>query len=56
LSKLVEQYDLEGNLISTYKSVTEAASINNIIRSSISKVCRGVFNYKTAGGYIWKYK
>lgn len=51
--KRVRQYDLKGNLIREYKSVSEAGKINNIPFSNISNCCRK--NVHTAGGYIWKY-
>ena len=56
LSKPVNQYDLNGNFIRTYGSITEASYVicNNIHGSSnISKVCKGQRN--TYKGYKWKY-
>jgi group I intron endonuclease len=55
LKKSVGQYDLEQNLINTFSSITEANIKTNICRQSINKVCRGAKEYKTAGGFIWKY-
>lgn len=56
-SKKVLQYDLEGNLIQEYSSLSLAAkSINKFSSgaiSHISDVCKG--KRKTAYGYIWKY-
>jgi group I intron endonuclease len=46
------QYDKQGNLISTYGSATEAATINKLDRGSIVKVCNG--ERATCGGYVWK--
>jgi hypothetical protein len=53
--KKVGKYDNDGNLLGTYNSISEAAKINNISRSTISAVCRGVPHYNTAAGFIWKY-
>lgn len=48
------QYTLDGEFISEYSSIKEAAEVNNISKVSISLVLSG--KHKTAGGYIWKYK
>jgi hypothetical protein len=48
----VSQYDLQGNFIQEFQSVTEAKIKTNI--QTIDKAARG--NNKTAGGFIWKYK
>jgi len=47
------QYNLNGTLIKTFKSLKEAHDETNIDDGSIVKVCKG--RQKTAGGYIWKY-
>lgn len=52
-SKKVNQYDLNGNLIKTWKSIKEASEANNIFLGNISSCCKG--KIKTTGGYIWKY-
>ncbi len=53
--KKVLQFDLKGNYIREYKSLEEAARMNNIKSiGNISVCCQG--KYKQAGGYIWKYK
>ena len=52
-SKIVYQYDLQGNLINTYPSAKEAGRKNNFSQSHISEVCRG--EMKTYKGYVWKY-
>lgn len=48
----VNQYDMQGNLIHTWKSITEA-EIFGFDRSSIAKCCKGI--YKTSRGYVWRY-
>ena len=52
--KPVIQYDKQGKMITTYKSVAEAARINGLHASGISKVCRGKASH--SGGYIWKFQ
>ena len=52
LSKKVNQYDLCGNFIKQWDSVTEAQ--NTLKIRNISTVCYGKRN--NAGGYIWKYQ
>lgn len=54
LSKIVEQYDLDGNLIEIYESSGDAGRKNNISSGHIRDCCRN--NLKTYKGYIWKYK
>lgn len=51
LSKKVYQYDLKGNFIKKWNSVTEAQ--NTLKITNISSVCNN--KRKCAGGYIWKY-
>jgi hypothetical protein len=52
--KMVSQYDLEGNFIKTYKSVSEAERETGIPRTHICKCVLGRYGHKTAGGYVWK--
>lgn len=56
-SKAVDQYDLQGNFISTYESMEGAALAIGKQRSaanSIRLVCKG--DRKTAYGYKWKWR
>ena len=50
----VLKFDLEGNFLQEYFSLTEASQKNNISKSSISEACKE--NQKSAGGFQWKYK
>ena len=50
----VYQYDLNGNLLNKYDSVTEAANKYNMSTTNISKACLG--EIKTAKGFIWRYE
>jgi hypothetical protein len=50
-SRKVEQYDLEGNFIKEWESVTE---VNKHMSGDIRACCCG--KQKTACNYIWKYK
>ena len=54
-SRKILQLDKHGNLIKEWDSIIAAARSLNKPRSNISNCCRG-YRYKTAYGYIWKYK
>ena len=54
LSKPILQFNLEGNLLREYNSVKEASELTGIIKQNISANLTG--KYKSAGGFIWKYK
>lgn len=54
LSKQVEQYDMNGNLINIFKSANDAKRITGMSQGHISECCRG--EIKQYNGYIWKYK
>jgi hypothetical protein len=54
LSKIVYQYDLDGNFIREFKSTRSAGKILKISHTGISRCCNGVT--KHAGGYIFKYQ
>ena len=55
-SKPVLQFTREGKFIAEFYGASEANRNTGICVSSIHRVARGVKRYKTAGGYIWKYK
>jgi group I intron endonuclease len=52
--KEIEQYNLDGSLVSVYTSIQQASIITKINKSSIAKCCRGERN--KAGGFIWRAK
>lgn len=52
-AKKVAQYDLNGDLIKIYNSMSEATNEVYVPKGGISKCCRG--KLKTSGGYVWKY-
>lgn len=54
LSKAVIQYDLQSKFIKEWCSIRNASRNLNINIGTIIRCCKGEF--KTAGGYIWKYK
>lgn len=54
VKKRVIKFDINMNKIQEYDSLMDAERENNINHLHISKCCRGI--YKTAGGYIWRYK
>ena len=51
--KKVIQYNIQGEFIDEFVSVSEAAKLTGYNKSSIAKVCRG--ERKSCGGYLWKY-
>lgn len=53
-SKIVQQYNLQGDFIAEYYSLNEAGRVTNISSQNIGQVCKG--KRPTAGGFIWKYK
>ena len=53
LSKPVNQYTLDGRLLNTYKSISEASRITGVSSRSIYLNCNGKIN--SARRYIWKY-
>jgi hypothetical protein len=50
----VIQYDLYGNFIKEWPSLSQIQKENNMCSGNISKCCKGC--YKQVYGYIWKYK
>ncbi|EJG0117201.1 NUMOD4 domain-containing protein [Staphylococcus pseudintermedius] len=53
--KKVAKLTLENDIVEIYNSLKEAAERNSINSKTISKVCTGYKNYKTAHGFKWKY-
>ena len=53
LSKSVNQYDLDGNLINTYPSTREAGRQLGFSSSLVAGVCRG--EHKQTHGFVFKY-
>lgn len=49
----IKQISKSGELIATYKSVTEAMNATSVSITAISNVLRGT--HKTSGGFIWEY-
>lgn len=54
LSKPILQFNLLGELISEYASIKEASEKTGVVKQNISANLTG--RYKTAGGFVWKYK
>lgn len=52
-AQTVEQYTIDGELIATYETATEASRATGVSVSKISAVAKG--RRKTAGGFLWKY-
>lgn len=53
LMKKIDQYDINGNFIKTWESISSIEKELGIIGTHISRVCKG--KRKTTGGYIFKY-
>ena len=53
LGKKIDQYDINGNFIKTWNSISCAEQELNLKGTHISRVCRG--KRKTTGGYVFKY-
>jgi group I intron endonuclease len=51
--KVVQQFSLDGTLITEYKSVSEASKLTGCNKTSIAKVCRG--ERQSSGGFKWEY-
>lgn len=56
LSKKVLMLDKNGKILREFLSIHEASRITGIKDYNISRCCNGVKFYKTAGGYVWKFK
>lgn len=52
--KCVYQFDLFGNFVNEYESISEAARQNKLYRQHIGKCCSG--GLKTTGKYKWSFK
>lgn len=46
----------DGVIINKFGSIKQAEKMTGIIAHNISKVCKNMPRYKTAGGYKWKYE
>lgn len=53
-SKKIIQYDIKNNFIKEWECIMEVQRQLGINNANICQCCKG--NYKTAGGFIWKYK
>lgn len=53
-SKIVYQYDKQGNFIKTYPSAISASRILNICYQNIAQAANG--QIKSAGGFLWSYE
>lgn len=53
-SKIILQFDIEGNFIKEWKNITSAAKALSISVSGITTCAKG--RQKTAAGFKWKYK
>ena len=56
ISKPVVQLDKRGNFIAEYSSIKEASRLTGIASSSICYCCKHKYGFKSAGGFIFRYK
>ena len=54
-TKPILQYTKDGEFIKEWTSTSEASRFLGIAHSSITCCCQGV-RYKSAGGFVWRYK
>jgi len=56
LAKEVGQFDTETEeMLGWWDSVALASEATQINKGNIANCCRGIYGYKTAGGFIWRY-
>lgn len=53
--KKVVQFSIDGVFINEFESIQKASYFTNVGETQIGRVCSKIANYKTAGGFIWKY-
>ena len=51
-SVVVYKFDLDGNLVQSYSSISDAALNNNVSQADISNCCNGK-KVATVGGFYW---
>lgn len=51
----VDKYDLDGNFICTYDSISEAGIDCNIHKTQITQCCKKTEGYRSAGHFQWRY-
>ena len=54
--KIICQYDLQMNLLKEWESLELVSNMLKIQKSNISKVCAQIKRWRTAGGFIFRYK
>lgn len=56
VSKPVLQFDRDGNFIREWPSASKVEEETGIYQQNISRCCLGRYGFKTAGGFVWRYK
>lgn len=54
--KPIIQYDLAGNVVAEFNSINDVVRKYGYKKTGISRCCNNKPRYKTAYGYIWKFK
>ena len=52
--RIIHQYDLTGNFLKEWPTISSASKHYNLNSANIVANCNG--RYKSAGGFVWKYK
>lgn len=55
-ARIVSQFTLDGKFVNEYPSINAATRCTGINQGRICYCCKNMKRYKSAGGYIWKYK
>ena len=56
ISKGIVQQIKDNVVLNEYPSAEKAGRITGINPNSIRNCCKGKYGYKTAGGFVWKFK
>lgn len=56
VAKKVNQFDLQGNYLSTYESLSQAQVKTKVSRNYIRRACNLKQGYGHAGNYLWSYQ
>ena len=51
----VQMFSRDGELLATFRSVSDAHDATGINKSNIAECAGGKSKHKSAGGYVWKY-
>ena len=55
-ARIVSQFTLDGKFVNEYPSINAATRCTGINQGRICYCCKNMKRYKSAGGFVWKYK